>query len=56
MPDLLDWLFTIKEVCAMIFDVKFLKKMLLKMELTGPRTVTVLAQINFTTELSAKQI
>ena len=30
----LDWLCTIKEVCAMLFDTKFLKKKLLKNDIT----------------------
>ena len=30
MPHFLDWLCTIKDDCTMFFDVKFLKKKLLK--------------------------
>ena len=30
MPYFLDWLFTIKKVCVTFFDIKFLKKELLK--------------------------
>ena len=41
----LDWLCTIKGVCTMIFHLVF------KMELTGCRIVTILAQMNFATVL-----
>ena len=30
MPHLLDWFCTIKKICAIFFDIKFLKKELLK--------------------------